>query len=72
GSARSASTRKFSCVNLPTKQVNTRTLVSYGKQRIPTDAIMFITAGGKRICASAGQRWVQTAIKKIDERRAAK
>ncbi|NXA76109.1 XCL1 protein, partial [Thryothorus ludovicianus] len=72
GSASSQSMRKFICVDLSTKQLNIRTLVSYERRQIPTDAIMFITAGGKRICASAGQKWVQTAIKRIDERRAAK
>ncbi|NXO93968.1 XCL1 protein, partial [Certhia brachydactyla] len=72
GSASSQSMRKFICVDLSTKQLNIRTLVSYEKQQIPTDAIMFITAGGRRICASAGQKWVQTAIKRIDERRSAK
>ncbi|NXK69748.1 XCL1 protein, partial [Sylvietta virens] len=72
GSASSQSMRKFSCVTLSTRQLNIRNLVSYQKQQVPTDAIMFITAGGIRICVSADQRWVQTAMKRIDERRAAK
>ncbi|NXT66419.1 XCL1 protein, partial [Chaetops frenatus] len=72
GSASSQSIRKFSCVNLSTKQLNVRNLVSYEKHQVPTNAIMFITAKGIRICVSADQRWVQTAIKHIDERRAAK
>ncbi|NXO93969.1 CCL7 protein, partial [Certhia brachydactyla] len=66
------STRKLSCVTLSTKQLNGRNLVSYGKQQIPTDAIMFITAEGIRICSSAGQKWVQTATKRLKERRAAR
>ncbi|NXA72966.1 XCL1 protein, partial [Thryothorus ludovicianus] len=72
GSARSQSMRKLSCVTLPTKQLNAQNLVSYEKQQIPTDAIMFITARGIRICAPAGQKWVQNVIKRINERRAAK
>ncbi|NXY65838.1 XCL1 protein, partial [Callaeas wilsoni] len=72
GSASSQSMRKFSCVTLSTKQLNVRSLVSYEKQQVPTNAIMFITARGIRICVSADQRWVQTAIKNIDQRRAAK
>ncbi|NXY34677.1 XCL1 protein, partial [Pomatorhinus ruficollis] len=72
GSASSQSMRKFSCVNLSTKQLNIQNLVSYEKQQVPTNAIMFITAKGIKICVSADQRWVQTAIKRIDNRRAAK
>ncbi|NXU17952.1 CCL2 protein, partial [Pardalotus punctatus] len=72
GSASSQSMRKFSCVTLSPKQLNFRTLVSYEKQQIPTEAIMFITTKGIRICVSANQKWVQDAIKRIDERRAAK
>ncbi|NXU43595.1 XCL1 protein, partial [Drymodes brunneopygia] len=72
GNASSQSMRKFSCVTLSTKQLNVRNLVSYEKHQVPTNAIMFITARGIRICVSADQRWVQAAIKNIDERRAAK
>ncbi|NXR71204.1 XCL1 protein, partial [Pycnonotus jocosus] len=72
GSASSQSMRKFSCVNLSPKQLNIRNLVSYEKQQVPTNAIMFITARGIKICVSADQTWVQTAIKRIDDRRAAK
>ncbi|NXB71457.1 XCL1 protein, partial [Donacobius atricapilla] len=72
GSASSASFRKFSCVTLSTKQLNIRNLVNYEKQQVPTDAIMFITARGIKICVRANQRWVQTAMKRIDERRDAK
>ncbi|NXC57604.1 XCL1 protein, partial [Aleadryas rufinucha] len=72
GNASSASSRKYSCVTLSTKQLNVRNLISYEKQQIPTDAIMFITAKGIRICVRPDQKWVQAAVKKIDERRAAK
>ncbi|XP_005523991.1 PREDICTED: lymphotactin-like [Pseudopodoces humilis] len=72
GSASSQSMQKFSCVTLSNKQRNVRNLVSYEKKQVPTEAIMFITAGGIKICVSAKQKWVQTAMKKIDERRAAK
>ncbi|NWV50599.1 XCL1 protein, partial [Daphoenositta chrysoptera] len=72
GSASSASNCKYSSVTLSPRQLNVRNLVSYEKQKIPTDAIMFITAKGIRICVTPDQKWVQAAIKKIDERRAAK
>nr|NXI02188.1 XCL1 protein [Pachycephala philippinensis] len=64
--------RKYSCVTLSPRQLNVRNLVSYEKQQVPTDATMFITAKGIRICVKPDQKWVQAAIKKIDERRAAK
>ncbi|NXI22777.1 XCL1 protein, partial [Sterrhoptilus dennistouni] len=72
GSASSQSMRKFSCVTLSTRQLNIQNLVSYERQQVPTNAIMFITAKGIKICVSPDQRWVQTAIKRINERRAAK
>ncbi|NWW10614.1 XCL1 protein, partial [Oreocharis arfaki] len=72
GSASSASMRKYSCVTLSSKQLNIRNLVSYEKHQVPTEAIMFITAKGIRICVSANQSWVQTAMSRIDGRRAAK
>ncbi|NXC04565.1 XCL1 protein, partial [Orthonyx spaldingii] len=72
GSASSASIRKFSCVTLSTKKLDVRNLVNYERQQVPTDAIMFITAKGIRICVSPDQNWVQTAMKKIDGRRVAK
>ncbi|NXJ23411.1 XCL1 protein, partial [Dicrurus megarhynchus] len=60
------------CSTLHLWQLNIRNLVSYEKQQVPTDAIMFITAKGIRICVRANQPWVKTAVKRIDERRAAK
>ncbi|NWV62203.1 XCL1 protein, partial [Malurus elegans] len=72
GSASSQSMRKVSCVTLSTKQLNVRTLVSYEKQKVPTEAIMFITAKGIKICVSPDHKWVQAAMKRIDERRAAR
>ncbi|NXH29011.1 XCL1 protein, partial [Myiagra hebetior] len=72
GSASSASKRKYSCATLSPRQLNTRNLVNYEKQQVPTDAIMFITAKGIRICVRANQPWVQTVVKRIDDRRAAK
>ncbi|XP_062368367.1 lymphotactin-like [Cinclus cinclus] len=72
GSASSQPMRKFRCVNLSTNRLNIQNLVSYERQQVPTDAIMFITIRGIRICVPADQKWVQTAIKRIDERRAAK
>ncbi|NXJ29615.1 XCL1 protein, partial [Dicrurus megarhynchus] len=72
GSASSQSMRKYSCALLSPRQLNIRNLVSYEKQQVPTDAIMFINAKGIRICVRANQPWVKTAVKRIDERRAAK
>ncbi|XP_002190097.3 monocyte chemotactic protein 1B [Taeniopygia guttata] len=72
GSSSSESMRKFKCVNLSTRQLNIRNLVNYEKQQVPTDAIMFLTAGGIKICVRPNQEWVQAAIKRIDERRTAK
>ncbi|NXE41101.1 XCL1 protein, partial [Ptilorrhoa leucosticta] len=72
GSASSQSMRKYSCATLSPRQLNIRNLISYEKQQVPIDAIMFINAKGIRICVSAHQPWVRTAIKRIDERRAAK
>ncbi|XP_056345808.1 lymphotactin-like [Oenanthe melanoleuca] len=72
GSASSQVMRKFRCVNLSTKQLNIQNLINYERQRVPIDAVMFITARGIRICVSPDQKWVQTAIKRIDDRRAAK
>ncbi|XP_071428434.1 lymphotactin-like isoform X2 [Pithys albifrons albifrons] len=68
GSGASESMRKFSCVHLSTRQLSIRNLVSYEKQHIPVTAIMFMTKKGIRICVRPDQHWVQTAMKKIDER----
>ncbi|XP_014734130.1 PREDICTED: lymphotactin-like [Sturnus vulgaris] len=72
GSASSEAMRKFKCVNLSTSRLNIQNLVRYERQQIPINAIMFITARGIRICVSPDQKWVQTAIKTIDEKRTAK
>ncbi|XP_031954493.1 lymphotactin-like [Corvus moneduloides] len=72
GSASSQSMRRYSCATLSPRQLNIRNLISYEKQQVPIDAIMFITAKGIRICVGANQQWVQTAMRRIDERRAAK
>ncbi|NXH54699.1 XCL1 protein, partial [Rhabdornis inornatus] len=72
GSASSEVMRKFKCVNLSTSRLNIQNLVSYERQRIPINAIMFITARGIRICVSPDQKWVQSAIKTIDEKRTTK
>ncbi|NXT16679.1 XCL1 protein, partial [Prunella fulvescens] len=72
GNASSEALSKFRCLNLSTRQLNIRNLVSYEKQQVPTEAVMFITPAGTKICVSPNHKWVQAAIKKIDERRAAK
>ncbi|NXA13003.1 XCL1 protein, partial [Sapayoa aenigma] len=71
GSAGSQSMPKFRCVNLSTKQLRIQNLVGYEKQT-QANAIMFITTKGIKICVSSNQKWVQHAIKKIEEKRAAK
>ncbi|NXW32540.1 XCL1 protein, partial [Phaetusa simplex] len=69
GSIGSQPMRKYSCVSLSTQQLNIRNLVSYEKQKVPINAIMFITTKGIKICVSPDQKWVQSAIKKIDQKR---
>ncbi|NXG92347.1 XCL1 protein, partial [Stercorarius parasiticus] len=72
GSIGSQPMRKYSCVSLSTQQLNIRNLVSYEKQKVPVNAIMFITTKGIKICVSPDQKWVQSAIKKIDQKRTTK
>ncbi|NWT36296.1 XCL1 protein, partial [Chroicocephalus maculipennis] len=72
GSVGSQPMRKYSCVSLSTQQLNIRNLVSYEKQKVPVNAIMFITTRGIKICVSPDQKWVQSAIKKIDQKRTTK
>ncbi|NWI57586.1 XCL1 protein, partial [Calyptomena viridis] len=69
GSAGSQAMRKFRCVNLHTRQLNIRNLVGYEKQT-QANAVMFITKKGIRICVSPDQEWVQSVIKKINQRSA--
>ncbi|NWY70980.1 XCL1 protein, partial [Erithacus rubecula] len=72
GNTSGVSMRKFRCLNLSTKQLNIQNLINYERQRVPIDAVMFTTARGIRICVNPDQKWVQTAMKRIDARRAAK
>lgn len=72
GSVGSQPMRKFRCVSLSTQQLNIRNLDSYEKQQVPVNAIMFITSKGIKICVSPNQKWVQAAIKKIDQKRTTK
>ncbi|KFP27868.1 Lymphotactin, partial [Colius striatus] len=72
GSAGSQPMRNLSCVSLSTKQLNIRNLINYEKQQVPVNAIMFITTKGIRICVSPNQKWVQVAMKKIDQKRTTK
>ncbi|XP_050188597.1 lymphotactin-like [Myiozetetes cayanensis] len=71
GSAGSQSMRKARCVNLRTRKLNIRNLVGYEKHT-QANAVMFITRDGIKICVSADQKWVQTAMKKIKEKLPAK
>ncbi|NXF48992.1 XCL1 protein, partial [Oceanites oceanicus] len=72
GSIGSQPMRKLRCVSLSTQQLNIRNLVSYEKQQVPVNAVMFITTKGIKICVSPNQKWVQAAIKKIDQKRTTK
>ncbi|XP_061309111.1 lymphotactin-like [Pezoporus flaviventris] len=72
GSAGSQPMRRFSCVRLSTRQLNIRNLASYEKQQVPVNATLFITTKGIKICVNSNQKWVQTAMKKIDQKRAIK
>ncbi|NXI91067.1 XCL1 protein, partial [Psophia crepitans] len=69
GSAGSQSMHKSSCVVLSKQKLNIRNLVSYEKQEFPIKAIMFINTRGIKICVSPNLKWVQAAIKKIDQKR---
>ncbi|NXF79383.1 XCL1 protein, partial [Sclerurus mexicanus] len=71
GSGASQSMRRFSCVNLSTRQLNIRNLVSYEKHS-QSNAVMFITKRGIRICVSADEKWVQAAVKNMEEKRTTK
>ncbi|XP_010309266.2 lymphotactin [Balearica regulorum gibbericeps] len=72
GSIVSQSMHKSSCVELSTQRLNIRNLVNYEKQEFPTKAIMFIDARGIKTCVSPDQKWVQFAIKKIDQKHTTK
>uniref|UniRef100_A0A8D0EMY2 Chemokine interleukin-8-like domain-containing protein n=1 Tax=Strix occidentalis caurina TaxID=311401 RepID=A0A8D0EMY2_STROC len=72
GSIGSQSMSRLKCVNLPTQQLHIRNLVSYEKRQGPLNAIIFMTTRGVKVCVSSNQEWVQTAIKKIDQKRATK
>ncbi|XP_072182709.1 lymphotactin-like [Excalfactoria chinensis] len=69
GSVASQSMRKLSCVNLSAQKVDIRSIVSYEKQKVPVEAVMFITANGIKICVHPDQKWVQSAMKRVDRRR---
>ncbi|NWR85971.1 XCL1 protein, partial [Furnarius figulus] len=71
GSGASQSMRRFSCVNLSTRQLSIRNLVGYEKHA-QSNAIMFITKRGIRICVSAEEKWVQAAMKSMKEKRTTK
>ncbi|XP_032536125.1 lymphotactin-like [Chiroxiphia lanceolata] len=71
GSAGSQSMLKATCVNLVTKQLSIRNLVGYEKHT-QANAVIFITRNGIKICVSADQKWVPTAMKKIKEKLTAK
>ncbi|XP_035171538.1 lymphotactin-like [Oxyura jamaicensis] len=72
GSVGSQPMRKFACVTLSTQKLDIRQLVNYEKQQVPLNAVMFITTKGIKICVHPDQKWVQVAMKRIDQKRTAK
>ncbi|KAM6438833.1 LOW QUALITY PROTEIN: C-C motif chemokine 7-like, partial [Rhynochetos jubatus] len=72
GSVGSQRMRKFSCIRLSTQQLSIRNLVSYEKQRVPIDAVMFLDSKGIKICVSSKEKWVPEAMKKIDQKHTTK
>ncbi|KFQ23926.1 Lymphotactin, partial [Merops nubicus] len=72
GSIGSQSMSRLSCVTLSTQQLNIRNLISYEKQEAPVKAIMFIKKDGIKVCVSPDQKWVKTAMKKIDQKQTTK
>ncbi|KAM6099578.1 lymphotactin-like [Theristicus caerulescens] len=69
GSIGSQSMRKFRCVDLSAQKWNIQSLVSYERQQVPVNAIIFLHSKGFKICVSPEQKWVQAAMKKIDQKR---
>ncbi|XP_065598125.1 lymphotactin-like [Cyrtonyx montezumae] len=72
GSVASQSMRRLSCINLSAEKVDIRRIISYEKQKVPVEAVMFVTTDGIKICVHPDQKWVQTAMKRIDRRRTSK
>ncbi|XP_009636842.2 cytokine SCM-1 beta-like [Egretta garzetta] len=72
GSIGSQRMHKLRCVILPTQQVNIQKLVGYERQQGPVNAVMFMTIKGFKFCVNADQKWVQDAIRKIDQKRTTK
>ncbi|NXO58100.1 XCL1 protein, partial [Aramus guarauna] len=72
GSIASQSMHKSNCVELSTRRLNIQSLVNYERKEFPTKAIMFIDTRGIKTCVSPDQKWVQFAIKKIDQKRTTK
>ncbi|KFQ98434.1 Lymphotactin, partial [Nipponia nippon] len=69
GSIGSQAMRKFKCVDLSAQKWNIQNLVSYEKQQVPVNAIIFLHSKGFKICVRPEQKWVQAAMKKIDQKR---
>ncbi|NXV77369.1 XCL1 protein, partial [Atlantisia rogersi] len=72
GSIGSQAMRPHTCLQLSTRKLDIENLVSYERQDGPVQAIMFIDNKGIKICVSPNRRHAQVAIKKIDQKRAAK
>ncbi|XP_068016677.1 lymphotactin-like [Melanerpes formicivorus] len=71
GSVVSQSMRRYNCVNLAARQLNIKNLISYEKIQGPVEAIMFINKRGVKVCVKPDHKQAQTAMKSIEERRAA-
>ncbi|NXV80303.1 XCL1 protein, partial [Atlantisia rogersi] len=72
GSIGSQAMRPHTCLQLSTRKLDIENLVSYERQDGPVQAIIFRNKNGNKICVKADEEWVQAAIDKIDQKRAAK
>ncbi|KAM4695567.1 lymphotactin-like [Discoglossus pictus] len=64
---------KLTCLNLDIKRpIPVQRLMSYFKQKMPIEAILFTTKKNLKICADPELDWVKQAIDNLDKRKEAK
>ncbi|XP_037360337.1 lymphotactin-like [Talpa occidentalis] len=54
------------CVELATKPLHVKQIMSYTIDEGPLKAVIFITKRGKKICANPDDKWVKNAIRHVD------